>query len=100
MNTAVERSNQGPVKATWIVLLLAWAMFLLPVPFTGIFIGWPLNLVAFILSIVVMTKGNTKSGLILLLLTLVASPVIYFLVMPLLYGAAMVGAAGVAAPPV
>jgi len=99
MNTAVERSNQGPVKATWIVLLLTWAMFLLPVPFTGIFIGWPLNLVAFILSIVVMTKGNTKSGLILLLLTLVASPAIYFLIMPLLYGAAMVGAAGMAVPP-
>jgi len=100
MNTAVEALNLGPVKATWILLLLAWVMFLVPVPFTGIFIGWPLNLVAFILSIVVMAKGNTKSGLVLLLLTLVASPFIYFFIMPLLYGAAMIGAAGMAAPPV
>jgi len=74
MNVAVEASDQAPVKSTWVVLLIAWVMFLLPIPFSGIFIGWPLNLVAFILSIVVMAKGRTQSGIILLLLTLVASP--------------------------
>jgi len=98
MNASVEASSQGPVKATWVLLLTAWAMFLAPIPFTGIFIGWPLNLVAFILSIVVLSKGNTKQGLILLLLTLVASPFIYFVIMPMFYGAALFGAAAVSAP--
>jgi len=46
----------------------------------GGFVGWPLNLVAFILSIVVMSKGNTKGGLIPLLCSLIVSPLIYFLV--------------------
>jgi len=100
MNDSVDAPNQGPVKAAWIVLLLAWAMFLIPVPFSGVFIGWPLNLVAFVLSIVVMSKGNTKGGIILLLMTLIVSPFIYFVIMPMLYGAALIGAAGVAAPPV
>jgi len=98
MNATTDAANRGPVKATWILLLTAWAMFLLPIPFTGIFIGWPLNLVAFILSIVVLAAGNTKNGLLLLLLTLVASPLIYFVIMPMLYGAALLGAAGTAAP--
>jgi len=33
--------------------------------------------VAFILSIVVLAKGNTSGGLIILLLTIIASPVVY-----------------------
>jgi len=78
MNTAVEASNQGPVKATWILLIIAWVTFLIPL-FGGL-VGWPLNLVAFILSIVVMSKGNTVGGLIPLLCSLIVSPLIYFLV--------------------
>jgi len=98
MNTAVEASNRAPVKATWILLLIAWVMFLIPIPLTGIFIGWPLNLVAFILSIVVMAKGNTKSGIFLLLLTLIVSPFIYFFIMPLMHAAAMIIFAGMVPP--
>ncbi|MDO5610568.1 MAG: hypothetical protein Q4G62_07360, partial [Pseudomonadota bacterium] len=45
---------------------------------TGLFIGWPLNLVAFILAIVVMARGATIKGLIPLICSLVLSPIIYF----------------------
>jgi len=100
MNSAVEVSNRGPVKAAWITLLIAWVMFLIPIPLTGIFIGWPLNLVAFILSIVMMSKGNTKSGVIILLLTLIVSPFIYFFIMPLMHVGAMMVMGGLAAPAV
>jgi len=78
MNTAVGASNRGPVTATWILLGIAWVTFL--IPFLGGLVGWPLNLVAFILSIVVMSKGNTVGGLIPLLCSLIVSPLIYFLV--------------------
>jgi len=62
MNAPVATASQAPVKATWVVLLLAWLMFLLPLPGTGVLVGWPLNLVAFILAIVVMAKGRTTDG--------------------------------------
>jgi len=84
MNTAVDASNQGPVKATWILLVIAWVTFL--VPLIGGIVGWPLNLVAFILSIVIMSKGNTSGGLIPLLCSLIVSPLIYFLVPVVLVG--------------
>lgn len=69
----------APVKATWITLVLAWVLFLVPVPGAGLFVGWPLNLVAFILAIVVMTRGRTAGGLIPLLCSIIVSPVIYFI---------------------
>ncbi|MGH8464279.1 MAG: OB-fold protein [Pseudomonas sp.] len=78
-------------KAAWILLAIAWICFLLPLPGSGVFIGWPVNLVAFILAIVAMSKGGTRKGLIQLLLSLVASPVIYFIGTMLFVGA--VGAA-------
>jgi len=33
-------------------LVIAWVTFLVPIPGIGLFIAWPLNLVAFILAIV------------------------------------------------
>lgn len=69
----------APVKAAWISLAVVWLCFLLPIPGIGLFIGWPLNLVAFIIAIVVMTKGRTTQGLMQLLASLVISPIIYFI---------------------
>lgn len=87
MNTAVGQPRSAPVKATWICLVIAWVLFLLPVPGAGLFVGWPLNLIAFILAIVVMTRGKVAGGLIPLLASLIASPIIYFI------GLAIFGAA-------
>lgn len=91
-------SQAGPAaKAAWILLALAWVCFLLPFPGTGVFLGWPLNLVAFILAIVAMAKGGTRKGLMQLVLSLIVSPVVYFIGTAMLVGA--VAAAGQAGTP-
>lgn len=64
-------------KAAWICLAIAWLMFLVPVPGTGLFIGWPLNLVAFILAIVAMSQHGAQGGIWQLLASLIVSPIVY-----------------------
>lgn len=90
-STATPQRN-APVKATWVCLIVAWVLFLIPIPGSG-FIGWPINLVAFILAIVVMARGYTTKGLIPLIASLVVSPIVYFVGVSLLAGAALSGAA-------
>lgn len=94
MNAATEATpatKPAPVKAAWICLIIAWVLFLLPIPGVGMFVGWPLNLVAFILAIVVMTRGLTGKGLIPLIASLVVSPIIYFVGLAVLASAAIGG---------
>ncbi len=64
--------------AAWMLLVIAWLCFLIPFPGLGLFIGWPLNLVAFILAIVAMSSGGVTRGLAPLLLSLMVSPMVYF----------------------
>ena len=90
MNATVALTRTAPVKATWICLIIAWVLFLIPLPGAGLFVGWPLNLVAFILAIVVMTRGKTAGGLIPLLASIIVSPIVYFVGLALL-GAAVGG---------
>lgn len=78
-NREMNPPKSAPIMATWICLLIAWVLFLVPVPGAGLFVGWPLNLVAFILAIVVMTRGRTVAGLIPLISSLVVSPIVYFI---------------------
>jgi hypothetical protein len=96
MNAATETMppaapRTAPVKATWVCLAIAWLTFLLPIPGIGLFIGWPLNLVAFILAIVVMSRGYTTKGLIPLISSLVVSPIVYFIGVAILAGTAAAG---------
>lgn len=94
MNAAIgatPETKTAPVKATWICLIVAWVLFLLPIPGVGMFVGWPLNLVAFILAIVVMARGYTSKGLIPLIASLLVSPIVYFIGLAVLAGAAVSG---------
>ncbi|HZH44276.1 MAG TPA: hypothetical protein VEY50_09365 [Lysobacter sp.] len=95
MNAATETvtttPRSAPVKATWVCLILAWVLFLIPLPGAGVFVGWPLNLVAFILAIVVMARGFTRKGLIPLIASLVVSPIVYFIGWGILGAAALSG---------
>lgn len=83
--TTVQANPAG--KAAWITLAIAWVCFLIPFPGLGLFLGWPLNLVAFILAIVAMSKGGAKKGLFQLLGSLVVSPVVYFIGLAIFAGA-------------
>lgn len=69
-------SNPAGIAA-WLMLGIAWLCFLIPFPGLGLFLGWPLNLVAFILAVVAMAKGGAGKGIAQLLLSLVASPLVY-----------------------
>lgn len=87
MDTTNTSGSPAASRAAWICLAIAWICFIVPIPGIGLFIGWPLNLVAFILAIVAMAKRGAMSGLLQLLASLIASPIIYFI------GLAIFGAA-------
>ncbi|NNC22888.1 hypothetical protein HKX42_03410 [Salinisphaera sp. USBA-960] len=77
--TAITTTDNTAGKAAWVCLAIAWIAFIVPIPGTGFFIGWPLNLVAFILAIVAMSKCGAGAGLWQLLASLIASPIIYLI---------------------
>jgi len=77
--STTANASAGPLRATWICLSLGWLFFLLPLPGLSLSVGSSMCFVAFILSIVVLAKGNTSGGLVTLLLTIIASPIVYFI---------------------
>jgi tRNA_anti-like len=91
MNAIAAPAPTASVKAAWICLAIAWVCFLVPIPGIGVFVGWPLNLVAFILAIVAMSKRGAMAGLFQLLASLIVSPIVYFVGLAILAGS--IGAA-------
>lgn len=91
MNAVAAPAPSAAPKAAWICLAIAWVCFLVPIPGIGVFIGWPLNLVAFILAIVAMSRLGASGGLWQLLASLVVSPIVYFIGLAVLAGS--IGAA-------
>jgi hypothetical protein len=69
-------SQRPPVKTGWICLIVAWVLFLIPIPGFGM-IGWALNLAAFIISIIVMVKGRVGAGVVQMVCALTVSPFMY-----------------------
>lgn len=95
MNTsAVEAAQQNNAagRAAWICLAIAWGTFIVPLPGIALILGWPLNLVAFILAIVAMSKLGAGAGIWPLLASLIVSPIVYFVGLAVLAG--FIGAAG------
>lgn len=76
--TDVVDTQRPPVKAGWICLIVAWVLFLIPIPGLG-FIGWAFNLAAFIISIIVMVKGLVGAGVAQMVCSLAVSPIIYII---------------------
>lgn len=73
-------------RAAWILVILAWILFLIPFPGLGV-VGWILNFVAFILAIVALSQGGVKAGIWQLLAAIVVSPIVYWLIgIPLMAG--------------
>jgi hypothetical protein len=69
-------SQKPPVKAGWICLIIAWVLFLIPIPGLGM-IGWAFNLAAFIISIIVMVKGRVGVSVAQMVCALTVSPMMY-----------------------
>lgn len=78
--------NEAPVLAGWITLGITWLLFLIPFPGLGL-LGWVGNLVALVLSIVVLAKGETAHGVAQLVCSLIVSPIVYFIGLVLFVGA-------------
>ncbi len=67
---------EPPVRAGWITVLIAWACFLIPITGLGI-VGLVLTNVAFILSIIVMVKGEVKTGIFQMIASSLGSGIFY-----------------------
>src|ERR1700690_1521764 len=76
--TDIVDSQKPPVKAGWICLIVAWALFIVPIPGLGL-IGWAFNFAAFIISIIVMVKGRVGAGVAQMICSLTVSPIIYII---------------------
>ncbi|WP_457808857.1 hypothetical protein [Kushneria sp. EE4] len=75
----LKAPRPAPVTLVWVVLAVAWGAFLLPRAGSGLLVGWPLNLVAFCLAIVIMTRGRTVAGILAMAASVVVSPLVYLL---------------------
>lgn len=82
-------AQKPPVRAGWICLAIAWALFLIPVPGIGV-IGWALNVAAFIISIINMVKGRVGAGVAQLVCVLVVSPLVFFAGLSILWSHMMI----------
>jgi hypothetical protein len=69
--TVSDSKSTTSGRAAWTLLIIAWAFFIIPIPGLG-WIGWVLNLVAFILAIVALSQGGVKAGIWQLLASLIA----------------------------
>lgn len=80
-----EPEKKSLAKAVWILLAVTWLLFLVPIPGLGI-VGMVLNFVAFVVAIVVITRGETTKGIVQIVCTIIVSPVIYMIGLAILGG--------------
>ena len=77
-DTSLEmKPGAGALKAGWACLVLG--IILMLVPFPLFYLYWPLCIVAFILAIVVLSKGQTTNGIVLLAASILLPPIFYFI---------------------
>lgn len=89
-------SHRGAARAAWVVIIIACVLSAIPLlGFVAWFVSAPLLLAALILSIIVLARGGTLSGIVLLLVTLIAAP-IFILCAPFLASFLGIAGAGVA----
>lgn len=72
------------VKLIWFLLVLAWVAFIVPRAGSGLLIGWPLNIAAFCLAILVIRRGRHLMGGLQIAAAVVISPLVYLLGLGLL----------------
>lgn len=77
--SAVPVANSAPVKAAVICLIIAWVFALLPIPFISMMGMIVMNVAAFILAIICMSKSAVKHGVGVLIGSLIGTPIMYFL---------------------
>jgi len=78
-----KKDYKGAVIASWVMIILTCLVALIPgVGFLTWVIGAPILLITFILGIIVLSKGGTMQGVVILLMSLIVAP-IFLVVAPL-----------------
>jgi GYF domain 2 len=71
------QAYSGPARAAWILLFITCGISIVPVlGFAAWIVAAPILLAAFVLSIIVLSRGGTAEGLMLLLATIVGAPLV------------------------
>ena len=71
------KDYRGLTKTSWILLSIACLVSLIPfVGFASWFIAGPVFLATFILSIIILTRGGTLQGILVMLFSMFVAPVI------------------------
>jgi hypothetical protein len=83
------------VKPAWIVLIVGWAIMLLPIPMTGWLGGIIAGIGGCILAIVNLARGVVGMGIAQLLCALVVTPIVYWIGLAI-FGASLVAAVNAA----
>jgi hypothetical protein len=55
--TAAKPVDTSLVKPTWIVLIVAWVIMLVPIPLITSAIGWIISIGAAVMAIISLTRG-------------------------------------------
>lgn len=91
----VPRSYKGVIKASWILIIIACGLALIPLlGFASWLIAGPVFLTTFILSIIAMSRGGTVPGILVLLTSIIVGP-IFVVIAPFVSSA--IGIAGTGA---
>jgi uncharacterized membrane protein len=87
-----KKDYKGAVIGSWVMISLTCLVALIPgVGFLTWFIGVPILLITFILGIIVLSKGGTMQGVVILLMSLIVAP-IFLMVAPILTTSLFIGA--------
>lgn len=89
--TAAKPVDASLVKPTWIVLIAAWVIILLPIPFTTP-IGWIVSIGAAVMAIISLTRGVVGIAIAQLVCALVGTWFVSWIGWAI-FGASVVGAA-------
>ena len=87
------QARSGPARAGWILLFVTCGISVVPfVGFGAWIIAVPVLLTTFILSIIVLSRGGTAQGLLLLVMTIIGAP-LFISIAPLISTLAGLGSA-------
>ncbi len=89
--TAAKVLDTSLVKPTWIVLIIAWVIILLPIPFTTP-LGWMISMGAAVMAIISLTRGVVGIGIAQLACALAGTWFVSWIGWAI-FGASVVGAA-------
>ena len=79
IKTSTKRKRSSAITAGWVILLISWAVYLLPIPLLSSVVGMVFGGIAFITSVVVLAKGYAGPGFAQIIVNVIGTPIVYTL---------------------